>query len=320
MDYALDLAAGRRRFSQVAPGYDQVAVLQDLVRGELLERLALAQLQPSLVLDLGCGTGGGVLALQARYAPPRSWRARAQAWCGLATAPPATRVIGVDSAPGMVARATARCREVRGARGVIEIMEADACALPLADGAADLAVASLLLPWITDPDRLFTEVRRVLRPGGLFAFATLGPDTLHELRAASRAVDATPRVLEFTDMPELARGLQQAGFADPVLDRDLHQLTYSGPEALFADLRALGATNRRRDRAGHLTGRGRLAALRAACEPFRDGNGRLAITCEVIHGHAWAPSGEVRRGRRSGNHGEVLVPVASLRRPPGSGQ
>ena len=193
-------------------------------------------------------------------------------------------------------------------------------ALPLPDAAVELVFCSLLLPWIADPDALFAEVRRVLEPGGLFAFATLGPDTLHELRAASRVVDDTPRVLEFTDMPELARGLQQAGFADPVLDRDLHQLSYSGPDALFADLRALGATNRRRDRANRLTGRGRLAHLRQACAAFRDADGRLPVTCEVVYGHAWVPDGEPvrhRRGAPGATAGEVVVPLSGLRRPRG---
>lgn len=310
--YQLDIATGRRRFSRAAAGYDGVAVLQELVRNELLERLELVQLQPAVVLDLGCGTGKGVAALLERYAPPRALRERAKALVGLSTLPPPSRVIGVDSAPGMLAAAATRL----GSHPQAELLEADACALPCPASHADLVFASLLLPWLANPDALFAEVRRVLRPGGLFAFATLGPDTLHELRAASRAVDATPRVLEFTDMPELARGLQQAGFADPVLDRDQHRLTYSGTGALFADLRALGATNRRADRIAHLTGRARMEALSDAYELHRDASGRLPVTCEVIYGHAWVPAGEAVRGKRSGNPNEVVVPLSNLRRRP----
>jgi malonyl-CoA O-methyltransferase len=310
--YQLDTTTGQRRFSQAAAGYDSAAVLQDLVRTELLNRLEVVQLQPTVVLDLGCGTGKGLAALLARYAPLQPLKERAKALLGLAPKPPQARVIGIDSAPGMLAAAAAQVR----ANPLGELLAADACALPCAAAHADLVFASLLLPWIADPDALFAEVRRVLRPGGLFAFATLGPDTLHELRAASKAVDDTPRVLEFTDMPELARGLQQAGFADPVLDRDLHRLTYSGTAALFADLRALGATNRRKDRAGHLTGRGRIEALSDAYEIHRDGAGRLPVTCEVIYGHAWVPAGDAVRSKRNGNPSEVVVPLSSLRRRP----
>ena len=311
MTYRLDTATGQRRFGQAAAGYDAVAVLQDLVRTELLERLTAVRFHPQLVLDLGCGTGKGVAALLDRYATPVPWGARLKSlWGGKQIREPA-RVIGVDSAAGMLAAASAKL----GPSAAATLLLADACALPVPAGETDLVFASLLLPWIADPDLLFAEVRRVLRPGGLFAFATLGPDTLHELRAASRTVDDTPRVLEFTDMPELARGLQQVGFADPVLDRDLHRLSYSGPEALFAELRALGATNRRRDRAGHLTGRSRLQRLRAACEPFRDAGGRLPVTCEVIYGHAWVPEGVPVRSRRGASgSGEVLVPISSLKR------
>lgn len=312
--YQLDIATGQRRFSRAAASYDSAAVLQDLVCTELLERLELVQLQPAVVLDLGCGTGKGTAALLERYAPSRPLKERAKALVGLSALPPPARIIGLDSAPGMVAMAATRCRQARSVRGVAEVIEGDACALPFPAGHADLVFASLLLPWLANPDALFTEVRRVLRPGGLFAFATLGPDTLHELRAASRAVDATPRVLEFTDMPELARGLQQAGFADPVLDRDQHRLTYSGTATLFADLRALGATNRRTDRIAHLTGRARLEALSDAYETHRDASGRLPVTCEVIYGHAWVPAGDAVRSKRGNNPGEVTVPLSSLRR------
>jgi malonyl-CoA O-methyltransferase len=310
--YELDTATGQRRFSQAAAGYDSVAVLQDLVRTELLDRLEVVQLQPAVVLDLGCGTGQGTAALLERYAPLQPLKARAKAMLGLTPKPSQARVIGIDSAVGMLAAAAER---VAGHRQG-ELVAADVCALPYPAAYADLVFANLLLPWIADPDTLFAEVRRVLRPGGLFAFATLGPDTLHELRAASKAVDDTPRVLEFTDMPELARGLQQAGFADPVLDRDQHRLTYSGTASLFADLRALGATNRRKDRAGHLTGRARLDALSDAYEMHRDVTGRLPVTCEVIYGHAWVPAGEAVRGKRGGNPNEVVVPLSSLRRRP----
>lgn len=310
--YQLDTTTGQRRFSQAAAGYDSASVLQDLVRTELLERLEVVQLQPTVVLDLGCGTGQGSAALLARYAPLQPLKERAKSLLGLAPKPPQARVIGIDSAPGMLAAAAAHVR----ANPLGELLAADACALPFPAAHAELVFASLLLPWIADPDALFAEVRRVLRPGGLFAFATLGPDTLHELRAASKVVDDTPRVLEFTDMPELARGLQQAGFADPVLDRDLHRLTYSGTAALFADLRALGATNRRKDRAAHLTGRARIEALSDAYEIHRDASGRLPVTCEVIYGHAWVPAGDAVRRKRSGNPNEVVVPLSSVRRRP----
>ena len=207
--YQLDTTTGQRRFSQAAAGYDSAAVLQDLIRTELLNRLDVVQLQPTVVLDLGCGTGKGSAALLARYAPLQPLKERAKTLLGLAPKPAQARVIGIDSAPGMLAAAAAHVH----ANPQGELLAADVCALPYPAAHADLVFASLLLPWIADPDALFAEVRRVLRPGGLFAFATLGPDTLHELRAASKAVDNTPRVLEFTDMPELARGLQQAGFA-----------------------------------------------------------------------------------------------------------
>ena len=160
--YQLDTTTGQRRFSQAAAGYDSAAVLQDLVRTELLDRLEVVQLQPTVVLDLGCGTGKGSAALLARYAPLQPLKERAKSLLGLAPKPPQARVIGIDSAPGMLAAAAAHVR----ANPLGELLAADACALPFPAAYAELVFASLLLPWIADPDALFAEVRRVLRPGG----------------------------------------------------------------------------------------------------------------------------------------------------------
>jgi malonyl-CoA O-methyltransferase len=91
------------------------------------------------------------------------------------------------------------------------------------------------------------------------------------------------------------------------MDAEWITLTYEGVDGLMRDLRVLGAGNATTDRPRGLTGRNRLAAMRAAYERFR-ADGRLPATYEVVYGHAWAPL------QRRGASGEVLVPPEQLRR------
>ena len=130
------------------------------------------------------------------------------------------------------------------------------------------------------------ELHRVLRVDGLLMFSTLGPDTLAELRAAAGA----GRVHEFADMHDLGDLLTQVGFAEPVMDMERITLVYADGAALLADLRASGQTCALAAPAGAprrgLAGRGLRAALDARLAAQRK-DGKLAVTYEVVYGHAW---------------------------------
>ncbi len=167
-------------------------------------------------------------------------------------------------------------------------MCADAARLPLPDGCADLIVSSLMLQWC-DPDAVFAEFRRVLAPRGLLTFTTLGPDTLHELRAAWLAADSHTRVISFIDMHHIGDALVRAGFAAPVLDVERYTLSYTDVRALTADLKAIGARNATAGRPKGLTTPRQFAAMRSAYEVHR-ADGRLPATYEVVFGQAWAPA------------------------------
>lgn len=281
----LALSRVRRAFGRAAATYDAHAVLERAVGDELVERVAALDLKPRRMLDLGTGTGYVARSLRAvhRRAP----------------------VVGVDAALPMLAAARAR----QGFLSRQPLVCADALRLPFADGGFDLACANLLLPWIGNHTALFTEVRRVLAPGGAFVFSTLGPDTLRELRAAYATLDDAPHVNGFLDMHDLGDALARAGYDDPVLDVDRYALTYQALDDLYADLRATGSTVVAGAAAG-LAGRGRRARVAAAYEAHRR-DGRLPASVEVIHGRALAGSGP-RPVPNVG--GEVAVPVSALRR------
>jgi malonyl-CoA O-methyltransferase len=172
--------------------------------------------------------------------------------------------------------------------------------------------SSLMLQWCNDPDRVLRECRRVLRPGGVLHFSTLGPDTLIELRRSWQAADPVhAHVSRFIDMHDLGDALGRAGFAEPVLDVERITLTYDDARDLMRDLKAIGAHNATAGRARGLTGRQTLARMLAAYEGYRR-DGKLPATYEVVFGQAWCPTGPLRsRGLPAG---ETVVPLSQLRR------
>ena len=58
-----------------------------------------------------------------------------------------------------------------------------AAALPFGGARFDMVWSNLMLNWLDDPTPALTEIHRVMKVGGMLMFATLGPDTLKELRA-----------------------------------------------------------------------------------------------------------------------------------------
>lgn len=286
-DFAIEQARVQRAFSNAARSYDGSAVLQRRVREELLERLDVLTLQPGTIVDLGAGTGRGAAALRRRYG--------------------GSRVIAVDLATGMLREAGRQQTLLR----KFQRVAADAAALPLCDGCADMVFSNLMLQWCNDPDRVLRECRRVLRPGGVLQLTTFGPDTLVELRRAWQAAD--PRhahVSRFVDMHDLGDALLRAGFAEPVVDVERYTLTYDDARGLMRDLKAIGAHNATAGRARGLTGKHALRRMLGAYEAFRR-EGQLPATYEVVYAQAWVPP-EGARAREPAATAEVRVPLSRL--------
>ena len=278
--FRLDARRVRRSFERAAAGYDAAAVLQREVGQRMAERLVLIKLRPAVILDAGCGTGDALAELSARY--------------------PDAQVVGVDFAHAMLVAARRRAAAIAAERSLVRLLESpaprrepflacgDAGRLPVAGASVDLVWSNLTLEWINDPARVFAEFHRVLRVGGLLMFATLGPDTLRELRAAFAAADRATHVGRFIDMHDLGDMLVHAGFGDPVMDMETLTLTYADATAMMRELKATGSHNATAGRPRGLTGRARWSRMLSALERFRR-DGRLPATCEVVYGHAWKP-------------------------------
>jgi malonyl-CoA O-methyltransferase len=285
--YRKDSRRVARNFARAAPAYDVLAQFQHEVGRRLMEWLEPINARPGFCLDLGSGTGFVSKALRSRYA--------------------GAACVEVDLAEEMLRKARPRWPWRR--RGRCWIC-ADAERLPFPDGHFDLAASNLMLQWCNIPERALAESFRILRPGGLLLFTTLGPDTLRELRECWRAVDDDVHVNAFMDIHDLGTALTVTGYGSPVLEAETFTLTYDDGLAMMRDLKRLGAANANLGRPRSLTGKGRIASMLAHYERYRNG-GRLPATYEVIYGHAWrpdhqkvfAPAGTV-----------ATVPVASIRR------
>ena len=226
--YSLDQQQMRRNFSRAAAGYDAAAVLQREVAKRMLERLELMRARPEVIVDIGCGTGYASAVLLKKYRK--------------------ARLIGLDIAAPMLQIARKRVPWLSKIHHLHKIhwLCADAVCLPLADASCDMLFSNLMLQWCVEPDRLLAEFRRVLKPGGLLMFSTLGPDTLIELRRSWAAADRYPHVHLFIDMHDIGDALLRAQLADPVMDTEHFTLTYQTVHSLLHDLKQLGAAECRR--------------------------------------------------------------------------
>jgi SAM-dependent methyltransferase len=173
---------------------------------------------------------------------------------------------------------------------------ADPEALPFGDATLDLVVSALALQFVNDLPGVLVQIRRALKPDGLFLAALIGGETLTELRQSFAQAESeieggiSPRVAPFADLRDLGALLQRAGFALPVTDVDRFTVRYDTVFNLMHDLRRMGATNvllaRRR------TPLRRATLLRMAeiyAQRFSDPDGRVRATFEIVWLSGWAP-------------------------------
>ncbi len=290
-EFRINKSWAKKSFNNAAVRYDEAAVLQRKVVDHLFERLRSIHLTPDVILDIGSGTGYCARGLGGLFNQ--------------------ARVINLDIAFGMLTHAKAQrgffsrlgsrlsASVWRSWSGGQQFLCGDAESLALQDDSVDLVFSSLAFQWSNDPDRLFQECYRVLRPGGLLIFSTLGPDTLKELRKSWAVADKHTHVSPFMDMHDIGDALLRSGLTNPVMEVENITLTYATVAQLMSDLKQIGSRNATAGRAPGLTGKKALHAMTQAYEAFRK-DGSLPASYEVVYGHAWIP--ERKRHSFSKNH------------------
>ncbi len=270
MNTPLDKRKVARSFSRAASTYEDVAVVQQAVLTEHLDRLSFTKITPGRILDLGSGTGTGAEALIKKYT--------------------ASRVIAMDIAEGMLQEHRKRLPRFRNRT---DLVCADLDFLPFQENSVDLVFSNLAIQWSNDLDKVINEFRRILKTGGLLSFTTVGPDTLRELRDAWTSIEDKVHIHDFLDMHEIGDALISNGFGAPVLDVERYTLTYPDVKSLLRDLKRLGATNASSDRSKGMLTRETLEKLTDTYEKQRN-NGKLPLTYEIVYGHAWVPEASMR--------------------------
>lgn len=196
--------------------------------------------------------------------------------------------------------------------------------LPFAGERFDLAVSLLSLQSVNDLPGALVQIRRALKPDGLFMGAMLGGATLAELRQAFTRAEVeleggvSPRVAPFADVRDLGGLLQRAGFSLPVTDSEVIRVRYGDPFALMRDLRLMGLSNALNDRRKAPLRRATL--LRAAeiyVEEFADPDGRLPATFEIVWLSGWAPHESQQKPLRPGSAKIRLADALGVKENPG---
>ena len=252
----------QRRFDRAAVSFDTADFVHAVTREGLIARLAPLVVDTSTILDLGCATGAANPLLSKRFGR--------------------THIVSLDLSRAMLRRNAGKARWFAGRSCV----QADAGRLPFDDHSFDVVFANQLLPWIDDLALVFGEISRVLRKGGVFAFATLGPDSLHELADAWASVDEHAHVNRFPDMHDVGDALVRAGLCDPVLDIDRLTVRYDDARKLFTDLTHIGARNSLHARNRTLVGKARFERAITALREGAD-SGQICFDLELVYGHCW---------------------------------
>jgi SAM-dependent methyltransferase len=269
----------RRRLDRAAPGYGAADFLKARAASDAVERLEAIMRTFPLAVDLGARNGAFAAALA---------RSEARSKVGA--------LIETDLSGRMLA----------GRPGMRA--QADEERLPFAEESLDLAVSTLALHWTNDLVGALIQIRRALKPDGLFLGAILGGGTLMELRqslvqAESELSDgAGLRVSPFADGLDAAGLLQRAGFALPVADTDRVIVRYASALELIRDVRAMGEGNVLFDRAKKPLSRAVLARGAAIYhERFAGPDGRVAATFDIVTMTGWAPHPDQQKPLRPGS-------------------
>ncbi|MBY0544913.1 MAG: methyltransferase domain-containing protein [Gammaproteobacteria bacterium] len=226
----------------------------------LLERLSLIKLKPDFILDTS-----HLFDHQAK---------------NLLTHYPTAQVF--ENIIDVTQLLTRRCWWQRFEKQAKPLM-ADPHHLPLAEDSVDLIVSNCLFYGSWDALQLVREWYRVLKPGGLLLFSSLGPDTLKEWRSVEQDMLGMPVKTPFQDMHDIGDSLLRQGFSDPVMDMELLTVYYNTFKVLQRDLRINHFSNDAKP-AFHGKTYWPEFDVQYPREPVTN---KLPVTCEILYGHAW---------------------------------
>ena len=275
-----DRALLRRRRDRAAASFGDYDFLLNRAGEDIVDRIAVANRDFEVAADLGCHRGTLARAVAGGALP--------------------------EGKIGMLVSSDMSAPMLEGAPGLR--VAADEEALPFANGSLNLVTSILSLHWANDLPGALIQIRRALKPDGLFIGALFGGETLTELRQSLSEAEIemegglSPRVSPFADLRDMGSLLQRAGFALPVADTDRVTVRYADPLRLMADLRGMGETNVLAERRRTPM---RRATLMRAGEIYREKfglpDGRVPATFDIVIVTGWAPHESQQKPLRPGS-------------------
>jgi malonyl-CoA O-methyltransferase len=251
------------------------------VERRMLERLSWTKLVPNTVLDIGCGRGHGVEALQQLF--PSATVIGADLAFGMMTSEARSR--SIHSQPALASNLTkllAAFKPKVVSKPIQKLVQADSGCLPFLANSVDLIWSNLMFHWLPDAQVSAAEWYRVIQPNGLLSFTALGVDTFKELRGLGLPLMALP------DMHDIGDLLVKSGFSEPVMDQQKLALTYVETDKLIEEISSFGG-HCQRDRADGLKVDKHWKNTRDALESLRGPDGKISLTTEIVFGHTWCP-------------------------------
>jgi malonyl-CoA O-methyltransferase len=210
----------QRGFSHSARQYDRFCGLHRAIADKLVAQVA-KEPKPSVLLDVGCGTGYLTVKLKEHF--------------------PQSKVIGLDFAQEMLNVARSKRKDINWVLG-------DSSHLPFANGSVDVVVSNLAYQWSGDLSHAFKEVRRVLSPGGVLIGTLFAYNTCQELFQSLDEAKTGP--LQFARLPsgaQIQEALIASGFVNPVVDGEQIKAEFNGMHELMSWLKSIGANNLSRE-------------------------------------------------------------------------
>lgn len=276
-----------------AAGSEAPPWLHGEVAARMASRLVFIKASPSRVLDWWSILGHGE-ALRAQY--------------------PRARIDAYEPTAALAARHARLSPWWRPDRWLGISSSTWSTAQPPPAGQADLVWANMMLHWQDEPLDSFRRWHQALAPHGFVMFSCFGPDTLRELRSAYRDLGWLPPAQDFIDMHDLGDAMVAAGFAEPVMDMERLTLTWPDAPGLLAELRGIGSNSAVTRFSGLRTPRWRSRLHDELSHRLAGPDGRLALTFEIVYGHAFKPMPKVPVAPES------RVAVETLRQMARSGQ
>ncbi len=261
---------------------DAGLVLLEEIGQRLFERVEIIRLEPRIILNLGLGTSTLSKLLEKRYRK--------------------AIILNTDltSEKLLVTKKTSRWRSRQ------RFILGSANPLPLRDHSIDLIISNLTLHHYQDLPAVFQELKRVLKPGGLLQFSTLGQDTLYELQASTNSKTAlTGNLVDLHDLGDL---LLKTHFIDPVIDMETIIFNYSKFADLISDLRMFANSG-----FGYAPSLEERDFINANYENFRDERGKLPATFKIVYGHTWGPPQLIDENKKT-TPSEIHIPLHAIRR------